>query len=209
LPLAQLDLGQTGLAASLHAKGGIGAAFSGALDQLRLQQVNGAQAVPSAPTDLRLQVGVHVRGNPLSQADVLWFQAAFAEGAFLYFGQADTPLAPRSDLARNPEGLAQSLGWGISSVLLHQWMPSLRQNFFASFALVGPPQAPLRAADGTGDLGLFRTGSSLVWSPTDGVDLGLEVLYRHMGEVSRRRVNFMDPSAEGTVDARLRLQTDF
>jgi hypothetical protein len=208
LPLAELDLGQTGLSASLHAPPWTGAAFSGALDLLRLRQVNGAKGVPSAPTDLRLQVGLRAQGKPLSQADVLWFQAAFAEGAFLYFGQ-ETPLAPRSDLARNPEGLAQSLGWGISSVLLHQWMPSLRQNFFASFALVGPPQAPVRAADGIGSLGLFRTGSSLVWSPMDGVDLGLEVLYRHVGEVSRRRVNFLDASADGTVDARLRLQTDF
>ncbi|MFC7400201.1 hypothetical protein ACFQU1_23650 [Chelatococcus sp. GCM10030263] len=209
LPLVEIGLGQTGLAASLHAPPWNGAAFSGALDLLRLRQLNGAPAVPSVPTDVRLQVGVRAQGKPLSQADVLWFQAAFAEGAFLYFGQAETPLAARSDLARNPEGLAQSLGWGFSSALLHQWMPSLRQNFFASFALVGPPQAPLRAADGVGDLGFFRTGSSLVWSPTDGVDLGLEVLYRHVGEVSRRRVNFMDPSAEGTVDARLRLQTDF
>jgi hypothetical protein len=208
ISLGQLSLGKTTLAASLQAASWQGAAFSDALDELKSRQAGGTPTEPVASAGLGMQVGVQVGAKPLSQADVLWFQAAFAEGAFLYFGQAETPLAPRADLARNPEGLEQSLGWGLSSILLHQWMPSVRQSFFASYALVGPPQAPLRA-DGVSDLELFRTGSTLVWSPMDGLDLGLEVLYRHMGEVSRRRLNFLDLSGDGTVDARLRLKTDF
>lgn len=185
---------------------------------------DGAEMAPVSPLGNPLQLadvsgfGVQVvtrtGAKRLSHADVLWLQAAFVDNDRrdavpldlpAIASPAHTPAQPLNPWApaQPSDGLRLALGF------LHYWLPNLRHSFFASLSLTEAPPMALRAYGDGASLATLGAGTRLAWSPANGVDLGLEVLYIGRGEFDRKRVGFMDIGVDGKVDARLRFKTDF
>jgi len=131
----------------------------------------------------------------LAAGDVLFLQAAYADGALGYLGWGGQFGSGRqlSATAANQFGIADygvdgfgntvsATGWSVVAVLRHFWTPQLRSELFASYSeldlgyvlanqvIAGVPARPLDPKE-------LILGANLIWSPVSGLDIGVEVLY--------------------------------
>ena len=134
----------------------------------------------------------------LAKGDKLYLHAAFSNGAISHI-MPPYLNGDRSDgramggYMRNEENVtlfacgatvcAESVkGWSIGAVLTHFWTPTIHSNFAVSYVSLTPGSVS-RATDwytggGLGKASAWATSANLVWSPTKGFDIGLEVHYR-------------------------------
>lgn len=181
-----------------------------------------------------VQGGLKLNLPMLAAGDVLWFQAAYADGALSYLGITNSSSARQlgglgflqTDAAVDAFGRVKTTkGYSLTAAFLHYWTPTIRQAIFANYtkldyspSVESPVVAGVRgtAAGYTADTSLVQVGSNLTWSPVAGLDLGVEVLYRRIDP--RGRVYDFNRSAPGLTftrgsqdvfESRLRVQRDF
>ncbi len=143
--------------------------------------------------------GLTINLPMLAKGDALHIMAAYANGA-LDFTHSRYPNGNTShgrlmggmrvqysnlvlfSPAANVVAAELSKSWSIAAIFTHYWTPTLRSNFAASYLNVkaGSVQA---AQDWYNDGGIRGTtawaaGANLIWSPTSGFDIGLEIGYR-------------------------------
>jgi len=215
------------------------AQLGGAFHQL--QAMNFAPAVagvsPYVDTEygFALMGGLKINLPMIAKGDVLWLQAAYADGAIGYLTPQGTPLGGGTTTAHittnNADAyvdaignLKKTKGYAITAGFLHYWTPQIRQGLYGSYlrldyaaGVSSPVLATGAVANGAVvDQSEWRVGSNLIWSPVSGLDIGVEVLYVHLDPKGRITTNAAyNPaltktiSSDGNWEARLRIQRDF
>ncbi len=241
--------------ASLRVDQGWGSAqLSGALTQrgvdagalttaAALNPATGAVTVTNVPGALgtiggdeygfAVQGGVKINMPFLAAGDVLFLQAAYADGALGYLGFGSTGVGRLGSIAVGDIGLnpatgsvKTSTGFSIVAALRHFWTPQLRSELIGSYAelKLGHNAAPgVYAAAAPAALSRsldpkeVTAAGSLIWSPVSGLDIGVEVIYQRV-ELAQRvlrvnnsgaRVAGVGSKSEDTLAGRFRIQRDF
>ena len=181
-----------------------------------------------------IQAGVKLNLPMLAAGDVLWLQAAYADGALSYLGISNSSSARQlgglgflqTDAAVDAAGRVKTTtGYSLTAAYSHYWTPTIRQAVFANYTKLDyspSVESPLvngargTLAGYTADTSIIQAGSNLTWSPVAGLDLGVEVLYRRIDP--RGRVVDFNRSVAGLTfvkgsqdifEGRLRMQRDF
>jgi hypothetical protein len=167
--------------------------------------------VPGATIDAEygwaIQGGLKLNLPMIAAGDVLWLQAAYAQGATAYsFGGTNLPnfgisnrfLTSFVDGVVLPDGdIRKTTSWSVVASLTHYWVPTLRSNFFAGYGRFEVPSGfdqfiPLAGSPGTlfptgvlRDTEFFEAGTNLIWSPVSGLDIGVEAMYRKIDPKGR------------------------
>jgi len=176
-------------------QGLIGAAqVSAVTGQVRPNNTNGANAQGFA-----VQAGVRFSLPMLSSGDALWLQAAYAQGMLGYLGVYGLPTSlgfqnllqldavPYANVLNNGairNEVKLTRGYSLTGAYVHNWTPSISQAVYASYvninynslaegSVIPFVPAPLNIADTR----IYQAGSSVVWSPVRGFQIGAEALY--------------------------------
>lgn len=196
------------------------ARLSGAMHQLRSSAFQPASiGLPGGRVDTAygwaMQGGVRLDVPALAGGDVLWLQAAYADGAVDYLGIRDIAHAdyasPVADGAVAAGAISTTRGWNVTAAFLHHWIPSVRQSLFGGYTGVAYGRAVKAEHADLRDFGAWAVGSNVTWSPAGAFEIGVEVLYSRVaraafgGEIPPPR-RFR---SEDAVSGRLRLQHDF
>ncbi|MFC0217019.1 hypothetical protein FHS82_000770 [Pseudochelatococcus lubricantis] len=202
--------------ANLHVEQDWGSAqLSGALRQLNSGALYGpfAQRVDTT-YGWAVQGGVKFSLPTLAEGDVLWLQAAYADGALTYIGAGDIEtgdfLSIAADGAIVNGDIKTTRGWNATASFLHYWTPSVRQSLWGSYTDVSYDNAVKADYAALRNFDVWTVGSNLIWSPVSSFDIGVEVLYSKAerksfaGEIIDSR-----QKSEDQVQARLRLQREF
>lgn len=214
--------------ANLRVDQGWGSAqLSGAVHQLNSAAIVGIAPGVGARVDTEygfaIQGGVKFNVPALAQGDVLWLQAAYADGALSYLGVGSgNSLGPlrgtATDGAFDINGnIKKTKGWGVTAAFLHYWTPSIRQALFANYTAVDyaaavSPVGPTVGRNVLQDFKTWTVGSNLYWSPVSGFDIGVEVAYTKLDPRFRTQIvsnSNIFKSSTDQVEARLRFQRDF
>ena len=183
--------------ASLRVDQGWGSAqLSGALTQRNISNTGVLFNGSKDEMGFAVQAGVKINLPMLAAGDVLFLQAAYADGALGYLGwggqfgsgrqlTAGATQLTIADYSVNAiNGATDSAtGWSFVAGLRHFWTPQLRSELFASYseldlgyvlanqvAIGGVAPRPLDPKE-------LILGANLIWSPVSGLDIGVEVLY--------------------------------
>ncbi|MGE3642533.1 MAG: porin [Beijerinckiaceae bacterium] len=135
----------------------------------------------------------------LAKGDAIWFMAAYADGA-LDFTHSRYPNGNTSHgrmiggmsvqlanviLSSPAAGVLQTSSpksWSVATIMRHYWTPTLRSNFAASYMSISPDSVSKNlnwyTQGGYGKITAWSVATALIWSPTSGFDIGLEVAYR-------------------------------
>ena len=210
--VAALDFGRTvpiggqdfpDIVASIRADQGWGSAqLSGAFRQNRVNALTltlpgGDPAVVAGTRGgddygWAIQGGVKINLPMLAAGDVLWLQAAYADGALGYIGYGGTAGVGRlaqisaADVGFDPltGSMKNSTGWSIVAGLRHFWTPTLRSELYGSYSqlsLAHTARAGFYADQTVAPRSLdpkeLIVAGNLIWSPVSGLDLGVEVIY--------------------------------
>ena len=203
------------------------AQLSGALHQLFLTNRDAVGNFVDNEFGWALQGGLRFNLPMIAKGDVLWLQAAYAEGALSYLGGAPGNVRPfalrNSDAAIDVFGNVQKTkGYAITAGFLHYWTPSVRQGIFGSYLRTEYANSVATLPGGNGllpanavvDTTEWRVGTNLIWSPVRDFDIGVEVLYANVDPKGRITVLnngglLIGKGSEDTFEARLRIQRDF
>ena len=63
------------------------------------------------------------------------------------------------------------------AAFIHYWPPSLRSHFVVSWMKVTPPNSITNPVVGFPKSTAWQTSGQLIWSPTSGFQIGLELYY--------------------------------
>ncbi|MGI6245436.1 MAG: porin [Pseudochelatococcus sp.] len=205
------------------------AQLSGALHQLNSGTIYnpwGAQWSTRVDTTYgwAVQGGVKLKVPALGKGDVLWLQAAYADGALGYIGLTNTTTIGRSvNVAADGYivngDIKKTSGWNITAAGVHYWTPSIRSTLWGSYTGVDVNREAAISTYGNRnlrDFNVWQVGSALIWSPVSKFDIGVEVLY---GRVERDSFSYYNVNTnqfvfdrgrnEDQIQTRLRLQRDF
>ncbi|MGI6244363.1 MAG: porin [Pseudochelatococcus sp.] len=181
-----------------------------------------------------VQGGVKLKVPQLGKGDVLWLQAAYADGALSYIGLGNNVTIGRvansvadgyvynvTDANGNVVNadLKTASGWNLTAAGVHYWTPSIRSTLWGSYTDVEYNTGVATQTYGTRnlrDFSVWQVGSALIWSPVSKFDIGVEVLY---GRVERDSFSYYNTATkqfvfdrsrnEDQIQTRLRLQRDF
>jgi hypothetical protein len=188
------------------------AQLSGALHQVRPMNRNLQGNYIDSEYGYAIQAGLKFNLPALAEGDVLWLQAAYADGALSYLGANGIPNTLgvlnliHSDAAIVNGSVSKTKGYAVTAAFTHYWRPTLRSNVYGSFISLDYSAQ----AAGFVDTRIMQAGTALIWSPVANLDLGAEVLYHHIdpkGAVALPVVGTR--GAEGAVETRLRIQRSF
>ncbi|MFC0218100.1 porin [Pseudochelatococcus lubricantis] len=165
-----------------------------------------------------VQGGVKFKLPQLGAGDVLWLQAAYADGALSYLGITGNNTTGKvvntiADGYIVNGDIKTTAGWNITAAGVHYWTPSVRSTLWGSYTNVSY-DSPVKLDNALfRDFNVWQVGSALIWSPVSKFDIGVEVLY---GRLERNRFDVVDYNApiyvkrsEDSIQTRLRLQRDF
>lgn len=161
-----------------------------------------------------LQGGVKFSLPTLAEGDVLWLQAAYADGALSYLGVGDVEagdfLSIATDGAIVNGDIKTTRGWNATASFLHYRTPSVRQSLWGSYTGVTYDNAVKSEYAVLRNFDVWTVGSNLIWSPVSAFDIGIELLYSK-AEQKGFAGEFIDKrrGSEDQVQARLRLQREF
>jgi hypothetical protein len=146
------------------------------------------EAYASSEWGYAIQAGVKINLPMLAAGDVLWLQAAYANGASTYLGANNIPLSLGSSAgvaadqfvfpvyALNKAGepyftgqtsnKAQS-GWALTAAALHYWTPTVRQALFGSYLQLNNPNGSLYWQDGQVSYGCTTEFCTSGYGPED------------------------------------------
>lgn len=182
--------------ASLRVDQGWGSAqLSGALTQRKTLAPVAGLALSRSTDELgwAIQGGVKVNLPMLAAGDVLFLQAAYADGALGYLGWGGNFGSGRIQALNSPLVVADisvdafgntktATGWSIVAGIRHFWTPTLRSELYGSYSELKLGYT-LANQGGTGviarplDPREAIVAGNLIWSPVSGLDIGVEVLY--------------------------------
>jgi hypothetical protein len=170
---------------------------------------------PDTDYGYAVQGGLKLNVPQLAPGDVLWLQAAYADGANNYTGQQQIPgfdqLAGSvtnkftiidSDAAVDQFGRSHlTTSYSGTIGFLHYWTPEWRQGVFGSYGrsqfdgilrtAAGPAGAQTTFSSLFKDYSQIYVGSNLIWSPVRDLDIGVEGVYQRietLGGASNGRV---------------------
>ncbi|GAU80434.1 porin [Bosea sp. BIWAKO-01] len=179
-----------------------------------------------------IQGGLKFNLPMLAAGDVLWLQAAYAEGMGSYLGYGGNYgygrlgfLAAADIVIDQTTGRSKlTKGFALTAGLKHYWTPTIRSEIYGSYSeldMGASIQNGLFAQQGNVPVKLspkeFIIGTNLVWTPVSGLDIGVEVLYskvelkNRIGQVDNfgvRNGNLLIKS-DDALTGRLRIQRDF
>ena len=143
--------------------------------------------------------GLMINLPMLAKGDRLYLMAAYADGA-IDFTHSRYPNGNTShgrlmggmrvqysnlvlySPAANVVSSASSKSFSIAAIFRHYWTPTLRSSFAVSYLDVKAPGVQSiqnwYTAGGIKGTTAYAVGANLVWSPTRGFDIGLELAYR-------------------------------
>jgi hypothetical protein len=180
---------------------------------------------PDSDYGYAVQGGLKLNVPQLAPGDVLWLQAAYADGANNYTGQHNIPgfdlLASGvtnkftiidSDAAVDQFGRSHTTtSYSGTIAFLHYWTPEWRQAVFGSYGRSQFDGILRTAAGPAGAQGIFSSvfkdysqiyvGSNLIWSPVRDLDIGVEGVYQRietLGGVSNGRVYDLNKGGAAT-----------
>lgn len=203
------------------------AQLSGAVHQLYLTNRDALGNFVDNEFGWALQGGLRFNLPMIAKGDVLWLQAAYAEGALSYLGGNASNFGAfalrNSDAVIDAFGNVQKTkGYAITAGFLHYWTPSVRQGIFGSYLRTEyansvatlPGVNGLLPANAVVDTTEWRVGTNLIWSPVKDFDIGVEVLYANVDPKGRITVLnngalLIGKGSEDLIEARLRIQRDF
>lgn len=185
----------------------------------------------------------------LGSGDTGWISATYTDGAVGYInaGQAASisnafisagPLAmPFADAFVDPftGDFKTNKAYGIAGGINHNWTPTIQTNVFGSWMRFDAPGiaqyvVPVNAATlavgtagtttGLVDFNEYRVGANAIWTPVEGLLIGVEALYIRVDPRGRVAVpittangdptgSFKSTSSDDTWEGRLRVQRDF
>ncbi len=182
--------------ASLRVDQGWGSAqLSGAITQRNISNTGPLFNASKDEMGFAIQGGVKINLPMLAAGDVLFLQAAYADGALGYLGWGgqfgsgrQTTSVAGNQLVINDFGVSafgntkSATGWSIVAAFRHFWTPQLRTEIYGSYselslgytlaaqAVPGVVSRPLDPKE-------MILAGNLIWSPVSGLDIGLEVIY--------------------------------
>jgi hypothetical protein len=173
--------------------------------------------------------GVKVNLPMIAAGDVLWLNAAYANGMTEY--TVNWTYVKTSDTSRNAGGFVynnapswvnyvdtngnaqiQTLkSWNLAAVYTHYWTPEWRHSFVATGGRIegsGISNAATFANGGFGDATVWNVGTQLAWLPTRNFEIGVDILYNRVSQnVGRSVVNPGTVAAPGFGIANQTVQT--
>lgn len=199
------------------------------------QQIAAQQAGTAARGDFAdaeygfaVQGGVKINLPFIAAGDVLWLQAAYAEGAINYLGFGSNSstgrLSPLSfgqtDAFVNASGdIRLTEGFAFVGAFTHYFTPQLRAGLIGSYGQldydsaatgivrrgVGLGTDPRLVGGRTGfvDVEEYRVEGNLIWSPVKDVDIGVDVLYQNIDPKGRIVQAGRGPGVNGNGGNRL------
>ena len=111
--------------------------------------------------------------------------------------------------------------FSIAAGFTHYWTPTVQTNLFGSYSridyagIASAIDPALGNVIGFPDVDEWRLGTNTIWTPVQGLDLGLELLYIHVDPKGRvLAVGTPDApvrllSEDSALEGRLRIQRDF
>jgi hypothetical protein len=165
-----------------------------------------------------VQGGVKFKLPALGKGDVLWLQAAYADGALSYIGvSANATIGKVANTVADGYVVGGDIkttsGWNFTAAGVHYWTPSIRSTLWGSYTDVTYNSSVKFDNALFRDFNVWQVGSALIWSPVSRFNIGVEVQY---GRLERDRFNIVDRNtpihvkrAEDSVQTRLRFQRDF
>ena len=186
----RIDLDQGWGSASLMGAVGqaIGLNTSGAYDEHKTTYAIGAGLKINLPT--------------IAAGDVLWLNAAWANGMTEYttnwtsFKSSDTRLNVGGYVVNHPSWIVTSDGietlksWDVAAIYTHYWSPEWRHSFLATYGRIeGTATSKALAwsqAGAFGDATVWNVGTQLAWLPTRNFEIGVDVLYARVEQDIRR-----------------------
>jgi hypothetical protein len=207
----RLDLDQGWGSASLM--GAVGRASGNTLTGTNTAVINGA---PIGTADLNadktvwaIGAGVKVNLPMIAAGDVLWLNAAYADGMteytvnWTYFKGSDTRRNTTGFVNNAPSWIntIDSVGnarietvksWNLAAVYTHYWTPEWRHSFLATGGRIEGSSIQNANVFGTGgafgDATVWNVGTQLAWLPTRNFEIGVDVLYNRVNQDVRRSV---------------------
>jgi hypothetical protein len=153
--------------------------------------------------------GLKVNLPMIAAGDVLWLNAAYANGMTEY--TVNWLYVKTSDTSRNAGGFVvtnapswvnyvdtngnaqiQTLkSWNLAAVYTHYWAPQWRHSFLATGGRIegsGISNAATFANGGYGDATVWNVGTQLAWLPTRNFEIGVDILYNRVSQNVGRSV---------------------
>jgi hypothetical protein len=153
--------------------------------------------------------GVKVNLPMIAAGDVLWLNAAYADGMTEY--TVNWAYVKTSDTSRNTAGFnynnapswvnyvdangnaqIQTLkSWNLAAVYTHYWTPQWRHSFLATGGRIdgsGISNAAAFSTGGFGDATIWNVGTQLAWLPTRNFEIGVDILYNRVSQNVGRTV---------------------
>ena len=169
---------------------------------------------PESELGFAVQAGLKLNLPQIAPGDVLWLQAAYADGAVNYIGVGQNDIGRtlgtfqggEGDAVIDPNGRIRNItGFNLTAAFLHYWTPEIRQAVFASYTELDVPRSVAAVATVGGafpgafasgaftDRNIFQVGTNLIWSPVRDLDIGVEVFYERQeaqGQIIARNFVF-------------------
>jgi len=182
--------------ASLRVDQGWGSAqLSGAITQRNISNTGPLFNASKDEMGFAIQGGVKINLPMLAAGDVLFLQAAYADGALGYLGWGgqfgsgrQTTAVAGNQLVINDFGVSafgntkSATGWSFVAAFRHFWTPQLRTEIYGSYSelslgyTLAAQAVPGRVSRPLDPKEMILAGN-LIWSPVSGLDIGLEVIY--------------------------------
>ncbi len=154
---------------------------------------NGATGGTYNVTGWAVGADARIRLPAISRGSSLWLSAAYSDGLLDYATGGNIANGSIAKDGRVTGGWMQynanvyhdgtsSHTWNAWRAMIaysHRWSPTLRSNFAWSYMAINAPAA-LRAAAVVPNSRSWQAAAQLIWSPTRGFDIGLEVFYNQV-----------------------------
>jgi hypothetical protein len=186
----RIDLDQSWGSASLM--GAVGKAVA----------VNNTDTYNQDKTTYAVGAGLKVNLPMIAAGDVLWLNAAYADGMTEYttnwtsFKSSDTKRNVGGYVTNHPSWIVTPTGvetlksWDVAAIYTHFWAPQWRQSFLGSYGAVnGTTTSKAIAwsqAGAFGDAKVWNVGTQLTFLPTKDFEIGVDVLYARVEQDIRR-----------------------
>ncbi len=164
--------------------------------------VNSSAAYNEDKATYAIGAGLRVNLPMIAAGDVLWLNAAYADGMSEYtnnwtsFKSSDTKrnvggyVTNHPSWIVTPNGIETLKSWNVAAIYTHFWAPQWRHSFLASGGgIEGTATSKALAWGQTGAFGdatVWNVGTQLTWLPAKDFEIGVDVLYARVEQDIRR-----------------------
>jgi len=168
----------------------------------RARGLNTTATFDESKTTYAVGAGLKLNLPMIAAGDVLWLNAAYANGMTEYttnwtsFKSSDTKLNVGGYVVNHPSwivtpgGIETLKSWDVAAVYTHYWAPQWRHSFLASYGRIEGTNTSKALAwsqpGAFGDATVWNVGTQLAWLPTRNFEIGVDVLYARVEQDIRR-----------------------